>query len=61
MGFDRGAASTMRWMHSQEWVVRSLEHRIGDKRILRLIQKWLRAGVLEDEVVTIEEGRDRAR
>jgi RNA-directed DNA polymerase len=40
---------------SQEWVVRFLGHRIGDKRILRLIQKWLRAGVLEDEVVTIEE------
>ena len=40
---------------SQEWVVRFLEHRVGDKRILRLIQKWLRAGVLEDEVVTIEE------
>jgi RNA-directed DNA polymerase len=40
---------------SQEWVVRFLEHRIGDKRIFRLIQKWLRAGVLEDEVVTIEE------
>jgi group II intron reverse transcriptase/maturase len=40
---------------SQEWAVRFLEHRIGDKRILRLIQKWLRAGVLEDEVVTIEE------
>ena len=40
---------------SQEWVVRFLEHRIGDKRILRLIQKWLRAGVLEDEIVTVEE------
>jgi group II intron reverse transcriptase/maturase len=40
---------------SQEWVVRFLEHRIGDPRILRLIQKWLRAGVLEDEVVTVEE------
>jgi len=40
---------------SQEWVVRFLEHRIGDRRILRLIQKWLRAGVLEDEIVTIEE------
>ena len=40
---------------SQEWVVRFLEHRIGDKRILRLIQKWLRAGVLEDGVVTVEE------
>ena len=40
---------------SQQWVVRFLEHRIGDKRIIRLIQKWLRAGVLEDGIVTIEE------
>jgi RNA-directed DNA polymerase len=40
---------------SQEWVVRFLEHRIGDKRIIRLVQKWLRAGVLEDGVVTVEE------
>jgi len=40
---------------SQEWVVRFLEDRIGDKRIIRLVQKWLRAGVLEDGVVTIEE------
>jgi len=28
--------------------VRFVEHRIGDRRIVRLIQKWLRAGVLED-------------
>ena len=40
---------------SQQWVVRFLEHRIGDKRIIRLVQKWLRAGVLEDGVVTVEE------
>src|ERR1700730_17784947 len=40
---------------SQEWVVRFLEHRIGDTCILRLVQKWLRAGVLEDGIVTIEE------
>lgn len=32
------------------WLVRFLEHRIGDHRILRLIQKWLRAGVMEDGV-----------
>jgi len=38
---------------SQEWVVRFLEHRIGDKRIIRLVQKWLRAGVLEDGIVTV--------
>jgi RNA-directed DNA polymerase len=33
---------------SHEWMVQFLQHRIGDRRILRLIQKWLRAGVLED-------------
>ncbi len=32
----------------QSWLERFLEHRIADKRILRLIQKWLRAGVIED-------------
>ena len=30
------------------WLGRFLEHRIADKRVLRLIQKWLRAGVIED-------------
>jgi RNA-directed DNA polymerase len=33
---------------SQEWLIRFLEHRIGDRRIIRLIQKWLMAGVFED-------------
>jgi RNA-directed DNA polymerase len=32
----------------QGWLERFLEHRIADKRVLRLIQKWLRAGVIED-------------
>ena len=40
---------------SQQWVVRFLEHRVGDRRIVRLVQKWLRAGVLEDGIVTVEE------
>lgn len=31
-----------------EWLIKFLEHRIGDQRILRLIGKWLRAGVSED-------------
>ena len=31
-----------------EWMIKFLEHRIGDRRILRLIRKWLRAGVSED-------------
>lgn len=30
-----------------EWLVKFVEHRIGDRRITRLIQKWLKAGVLE--------------
>jgi group II intron reverse transcriptase/maturase len=30
------------------WLVKFLEHRIADKRVIRLIQKWLKAGVLED-------------
>jgi RNA-directed DNA polymerase len=37
---------------SQSWLVSFLNHRIGDPRILRLIQKWLKAGILEDGVVT---------
>jgi len=32
----------------QGWLERLLEHRIADRRVLRLIQKWLRAGVIED-------------
>ena len=40
---------------SQEWLIRFLEHRIGDRRIIRLIQKWLKAGVLEDGVVTVSD------
>ena len=30
------------------WLVKFLEHRIADKRVLRLIQRWLKAGVIED-------------
>jgi RNA-directed DNA polymerase len=32
------------------WLVRFLEHRIADRRVLRLIQKWIRAGVIENGV-----------
>jgi group II intron reverse transcriptase/maturase len=31
----------------RDWLVRFLEHRVGDKRIVRLIQKWLAAGIIE--------------
>jgi group II intron reverse transcriptase/maturase len=36
---------------SHDWLVRFLEHRIGDKRMVRLIQKWLKVGVLQDGIV----------
>jgi RNA-directed DNA polymerase len=40
---------------SQEWLIRFVKHRVGDKRITRLIQKWLKAGILEDGDVTVDD------
>ncbi len=40
---------------SQEWLIRFVEYRVGDQRIIRLIRKWLKAGILEDGVVTVSE------
>ncbi len=40
-----------------QWLVKFLEHRIADRRVLRLIQKWLAAGVIENGAWTaFEEG-----
>jgi group II intron reverse transcriptase/maturase len=36
---------------SHEWLIRFVEHRIGDPRVIRLIGKWLKAGVMEGGVV----------
>jgi group II intron reverse transcriptase/maturase len=47
---------------THEWLVKFVEHRIGDQRVVRLIQKWLAAGVLENgkrvrsEVGTVQGG-----
>src|SRR4030042_4518740 len=44
------------------WLVKFVEHRVGDRRIVRLIRKWLRAGVLEEgkriqrEIGTVQGG-----
>jgi RNA-directed DNA polymerase len=41
----------IRWFFDKlqhAWLVQFVEHRIGDKGVVRLIQKWLRAGVMED-------------
>lgn len=35
-----------------EWMIKFIEHRIADRRIIRQIQKWLKAGVLEDGIRT---------
>jgi group II intron reverse transcriptase/maturase len=40
---------------SQDWLIRFLEHRIGDTRIIRLVRKWLKAGVLEDGEWSVSE------
>jgi len=42
---------------SHQWLVKFVEHRVADRRVVRLIQKWLNAGVLEDGRRTqVEEG-----
>ena len=42
---------------SHEWLLRFVEHRVGDPRLISLIRRWLKAGVLEDgEVHPNEEG-----
>ena len=44
------------------WLMKFVEHRVADRRLVRLIQKWLRAGVLEEgrrirsEVGTVQGG-----
>ena len=40
---------------NQEWLIRFVEHRIGDRRIIRLIRKWLKAGVMEDGIVIVSD------
>jgi group II intron reverse transcriptase/maturase len=42
---------------SHDWLTRFVEHRVGDPRVIRLIRKWLKAGVMEDgRVKSTEEG-----
>ena len=42
---------------SHEWLVKFIEHRIADQRVVRLIQKWMKAGVLEEgKRIWVEKG-----
>jgi RNA-directed DNA polymerase len=40
---------------SQDWLVRFLEHRLGDERIIRLVRKWLKAGILDEGEWSVSE------
>lgn len=46
---------------SHKWLESFVEHRIGDRRVIRLIHKWLKAGVMEDGEVRPTEGGYSAR
>ena len=39
----------------QTWLVKFLEHRVGDERVIRLVRKWLKAGVLDDGMWSVSE------
>lgn len=44
-------------MINREWLIKFIEHRIVDKRVVRLIQKWLNAGILEEgKIIYNEQG-----
>lgn len=40
---------------NQEWMMKFLKHRIGDERVLRLIARMLKSGVMEDGLVRVSE------
>jgi len=39
----------------QEWLIKFLEHRIGDRRVIRMVKRFLKAGMVEDGQVTISD------
>jgi RNA-directed DNA polymerase len=53
-----GDGQSVEWFFdsvSHEWLIKFLEHRIGDERVLRLIHKWLKVGVMEQGELTVSE------
>ena len=40
---------------NHDWLIEFVEHRIGDPRIISLIRRWLKAGILEKDRITIPE------
>ena len=43
------------YLVSQVWLIRFLKHRIGDARIILLVQKWLKAGVLDNGELSVSD------
>jgi len=41
---------------SHEWMLRFVEHRVGDPRLINLIRRWLKAGVMEDGAIHPSDG-----
>jgi RNA-directed DNA polymerase len=39
----------------QTWLVKMMEHRVGDQRVIRLVRRWLKAGVLDEGVWSLSE------
>jgi len=46
---------------SHDWMLRFVEHRVGDPRLISLIRRWLKASVLEDGGGPRERGRHPTR
>lgn len=44
-----------------DWMMRFMEHRIGDKRLLRVVRKWLKVGVLDEEGNRVPSSRGAAQ
>ena len=45
---------------SHDWLIRFVEHRVRDRRVIRLIRKWLKAGVMDDGAGNTGEGWNAA-
>ena len=57
---DADIRGVLRHHRSSAWMQEFIEHRIGDTRLVRLLMKWVKAGVMEDGKLTRDRMRDAA-